>query len=104
MRKVVLRRSRDRQLTAIAELMGIGTDKSQGHWLHAKEGSDEWFHHIICALKYNTITADLFEELDASPHLFAGAGDKSKWHWKLRQCRNHPTWGVTLYNTIKEIT
>lgn len=96
MRKIVLDREKGRYLSAISELCGIGNDKH--HWLRAEEHSERWYHHVYCAIRFNTITSAMFEELDERP---SGWGPRNEWHWKLRSCRNHPEWGPKLYEALK---
>jgi len=100
MRKIVIREQNERYLSAILELVAIGDDEH--HWIRAEEGSDRWYHNIVCAIRYNTITSPMFEELDERPH---GWGDihvhRNEWHRKLRKCRNHAEWGPKLYEALK---
>ena len=98
MRKIVIRSEFERYESAINELKGIGVDEE--HWLHAEPRSDKWFHYIVCALRYNTITSHMFEVMDEKPGRW---GSKhSTWHWKLRSCRNHPEWSKELFQALKK--
>lgn len=98
MRKIVLRPENDRYRSAIAELKGLGTDEN--HWLHAEPRTDKWFHYIVCALRHNTITSHMFMVMDEKPGRWGGK--YSDWHWKLRSCRNHPTWSRDLFQALEQ--
>lgn len=94
----VIRSEFDRYESAIGELKGLGTEDE--HWLHAEPRSDKWFHYIVCALRYNTITPTMFRIMDEKPGRW---GSKySTWHWKLRSCRNHSKWSQELFEALEE--
>lgn len=96
MRKIVIRSECDRYNSAIMELTAIGTDSE---WLYAVEESDQWYHNIVCAIRYNTITPHMFAALDEKPSRWPS---KKDWHWKLRRCRNHPQWSAKLFDALRE--
>lgn len=98
MRKIVVRSEYERYESAIKELKGIGSDEDS--WLRAEPRSEKWFHYIVCALRYNTITPHMFMVMDEKPGRW---GSKySTWHWKLRSCRNHPDWSKELFKALRE--
>ena len=97
MKKIVLRRENDRYRSAIAELEGLGT--GENNWLHAEPRTEKWFHYIVCAMRYNTITPQMFTALDEKPGRWAR---KKDWHWKLRSCRNHPKWSSELFHALEQ--
>ena len=98
MRKVVIRSEFERYKSAINELKGIGVDEE--HWLHAEPRSDKWFHYIVCAIRFNTITPHMFMVMDEKPGRWGGK--YSSWHWKLRSCRNDKDWSKELFKALEE--
>ena len=97
MEKKKLRTNLERYESAIEEIKGIGNKKDS--WLIADPQSEKWFYYIVCAIKYNTITVDMFQTMDEKPESLST--NFRKWHEKLRLCRNHPKWSIELYNALK---
>ncbi len=100
MKKIVIRDEFYRYESAIKELIGLGNDDSS--WLRAEPRSEKWFHYIVCAMKYNTITPHMFMVMDEKPGRWSHTKPYDTWHWKLRSCRNHPTWGKELFQALRE--
>ena len=91
-----------RAYVIIGEIVAIISPPDEGGWLYAPKYSDKYWHNLLCAFKYNLISAQGFEQMDNWPKLFTDTKESRNphWHSALRQLRNHPVHGVKLYEIL----
>ena len=92
----------ERAYIIIGEIVGIISPPDEGGWLYKERGTDDYWHHLLCAFKYNKISSYGFEQMDNWPKLFRDTKESRNphWHSAMRELRNHPVHGKKLYEIL----